>query len=236
MIRTSEEMARTIDHTLLKPEATPDQIDVLCEEAVEYGFKGVCVQPIHVCRVAGKLASCRTTGANQPCPVVISVAGFPLGGSATVTKVDEACRAMDEGAREIDMVIRLGALIANEHDAARRDIEAVAHAVHRTADGGILKVILETAALADEQIIIACRLCTEAGADFVKTSTGFHPAGGATVGHVCLLSRHASSMKVKASGGIRTAAAAQAMLDAGASRIGTSCGVAIMEELRQSAV
>jgi len=158
----------------------------------------------------------------------VSVAGFPLGASTTETKVDEARRALGEGASEIDMVVALGALAAGDRTVAVKDIAAVADAVHAGVNNGILKVILETAALTEERIALGCYCCVEGGADFVKTSTGFHPGGGATVEHVRLLHRCASPIRVKASGGIRTTAVARAMLEAGASRLGTSSGVAII--------
>ncbi len=227
--------ARTIDHTLLAPEATPERIDALCDEAVRYGFAGVCVHPIYVKRVAKRLSSIRASDANAHRPAVVSVAGFPLGANKTETKVFEARRATDDGATEIDMVIPLGALIAGDQTAVRRDIEAVARVVHETVRGGILKVILEAAALTTDQIAAACQCCKDGGADFVKTSTGYHPAGGATVEQVRLLRRFGSPLLVKASGGLRTASAAVAMLEAGADRLGTSAGVAIMEELRRTA-
>jgi len=239
MILTMGEVAARIEHTLLRPEATPDQIDALCDEAIEYGFAGVCVNPIHVHRAVDRLArngailDLRSWGSGSRVRV-FSVAGFPLGANLTATKADEARRAIDDGAEEIDMVAALGALMAGNGQFVRADIEAVAHVVHARTGGGILKVILETAALSDERIILGCRCCAEAEADFVKTSTGFHPAGGATVKHVRLLHRYASPIRVKAAGGIRTAEATLAMIDAGASRIGTSSGVAIMEELRKS--
>ena len=232
MTVTAAELARTIDHTLIKPEATPDQIDMLCDEALQYGFHAVCVNPVYVARAVRRLAGSKGGDAGTIGPVVVSVAGFPLGASATKTKVDEASRALGEGASEIDTVIALGALIAGDQAAVVKDIAAVAEAVHAGAKDDILKVILETAALGDGQIALGCRCSVEGRADFVKTSTGFHPFGGATVEHVRLLCHHASPLRVKASGGIRTAAAACGMLAAGASRLGTSSGVAIIQELR----
>lgn len=239
MVLTVGDVAARIEHTLLRPEATPDQIDALCDEAIEYGFAGVCVNPIHVHRAVDRLTrseaipGARSSGSGSRIRV-ISVAGFPLGANLTATKADEAQRAIDDGADEIDMVAALGALMAGNCQFVRADIEAVAHVVHARTGGGILKVILETAALSDERIILGCRCCAEGEADFVKTSTGFHPAGGASVEHVRLLHRHAAPIRVKAAGGIRTAEATLAMIDAGASRIGTSSGVAIMGELRKS--
>lgn len=225
-----DEMARFTDHTLLKPEATASDVDQLCDEAVEHGFKGVCVNSIFVKRVADRLADSSSRG-DRAAPVVVSVSGFPLGAVRTETKIDQARRAMDDGATEIDMVLHVGGLISGERQSVREDIEAVSRVVHSSDPLGVLKVIVEAAALTKEQMILACRLCAEAGADFVKTSTGFHPQGGATVEQVRLLHRHASPIKVKASGGIRSADQAMAMLDAGAARIGTSSGVTILHEL-----
>jgi len=220
---TRKELAATIDHTLLKPEATPAMIDRLCAEALEHGFIAVCVNPVWVARCRARLAGAPT--------LIASVAGFPLGASATAIKVDESRRAIDDGATEIDMVIRIGELIAGETAAVRDDIAAVAQAVHAASPQHVLKVILETAALTTEQIIAGCRCVAEAQADFVKTSTGFHPAGGATVEAVRLLHRHSAPIKVKAAGGIRDLTTAKAMLEAGASRLGCSAGVSILGEL-----
>ncbi len=219
-------IASTIEHTLLKPEATASDVQVICDEAVALSFRAVCVNPHHVCTAVKHLSP--TPGS----PFVVSVAGFPLGASRSQTKADEARRALDDGATEIDMVVLLPALIDGESAAARRDVEAVARVVHQCGAG--LKVILETAALTHQQIILGCRVCAEAQADFVKTSTGFHPSGGATLEHVRLLHRYASPMGVKASGGIRTAETAVAMIEAGASRLGTSSGVAILKQLGQT--
>jgi deoxyribose-phosphate aldolase len=234
MANMVQETARRIDHTLLKAEATVEQIDALCDEALAHGFAAVCVNPIHVRRAAGRLAAGRSIEAGGHVPAVASVAGFPLGANTTATKVDEASRALDDGATEIDMVVCLGALKAEDAQGVREDVEAVARAVHAARPSAILKVILEAAALTTEQIMLGCRCCVEAEADFVKTSTGFHPAGGATVEHVRLLHQHAHPLLVKASGGIRTAAAVRAMVEAGAARIGTSSGVAIIAELQRA--
>ncbi len=234
MSMTADEVAARIDHTLLKPEATTADIDALCDEACAYGFKTACVNPIHVLRAAQRLAARSPSQKTGRVPAVCSVAGFPLGAGATATKADEARRAIDDGATEIDMVANIGALIDGDQTAVRKDIEAVARVVHDKCRAGILKVILETGVLAAEQIVLGCRCCVEAGADFVKTSTGFHPAGGATIDHIRLLSRHAPPLRVKAAGGIRTAETALAMFEAGADRIGTSSGVAIIEQLRRS--
>ncbi len=229
---SAKEMARRIDHTLLRPEATVEQIDALCDEALTYGFGAVCVHPLYVRRAAERLANAERPDGDGVAPTVVSVVGFPLGCVRTETKMDEARRALDDGATELDMVIAVGLLITGDRSSVRRDIEAVAHVVHGISAPTVLKVILETAALSREQIILGCRLCAEGEADFVKTSTGFHPSGGATVEHVRLLVKCASPLRVKAAGGIRTAGAACAMLEAGAARIGTSSGVAIVQSLR----
>ncbi len=227
---TAQELAARIDHTLLAPEATVSQIDALCDETVQFGFAAVCVNPIHIQRVADRLGTYRNP--DTPNPAIVSVAGFPLGASTTETKADEARRAIDAGATEIDMVIQLGALVCGDRRGVRSDIERVAHVVHQSIQGGILKVILETAALPTDKVILGCRCAVEGEADFVKTSTGFHTQGGASVEHVRLLKRHAPEIRVKASGGIRTVSAAVAMIEAGADRLGTSAGVAILEEFR----
>lgn len=220
---TREQLACCIDHTLLKPEATPDMIDRLCDEAVEHGFAIVCVNPIWVARSARRLARSTTR--------VCAVVGFPLGASRTESKVDETRRAIGDGAFEIDMVIRVGDLIAGNGTVVRDDMAAVADVVHAASPNHLLKVILETAALTPQQVIAGCRCAAEAQVDFVKTSTGFHPAGGATVEAVRLLHKHASPIKVKASGGIRSAATARAMLEAGAARLGCSNSIAILDEI-----
>lgn len=222
-----DELAGHIEHTCLKTEATGEDIDRLCDEAIAWDFLAVCVNPIWVSRAAKRLS--REGGRL----FVVSVAGFPLGASKSETKADEAKRALGEGAQEIDMVARIGCLSAGDHAAVRRDIEAVARVVHQSSPAGLLKVILETAALTEERIILGCRCAAEGEADFVKTSTGLHPSGGATIEHVRLLHRSAAPLGVKAAGGIRDAALAVAMMEAGASRLGTSSGVAIMAELGQ---
>ncbi len=221
-------LALAIDHTLLKPEATPDQIDELCGQAVQYGFAAVCVNPIYVPRAAKIINTARRDHGHRP--AVACVVGFPLGASHPKILADETRMAIDDGAAEVDMVAPLGLLISQALGQVRRHIEAVTYVAHQAMPPIIVKVILETAALTNEQIIQGCRCCAEAEADFVKTSTGFHPAGGATVDHVTLLHRHASPIKVKAAGGIRTLADMQAMMDAGATRIGTSASVNILME------
>lgn len=212
-------IAALIDHTLLKPEATAAEIGKLCGEARQYGFASVCVNPYWVGRAAAELAG---SGVK-----VCTVAGFPLGASSSEVKSFEAGVAMSEGAQEIDMVLNLGALLGGDAAAVRNDIASVADTAH--LGGAIVKVILETALLNEEQKIAACQLAREAGADFVKTSTGFS-RGGATAEDVALLRRTVgASMGVKASGGIRTLEDLRKMVAAGATRIGTSAGVSIIE-------
>lgn len=222
------DVALRIEHTLLKPEATPDQVDRLCDEAVEYRFGGVCINPVFVRRVAKRLDQ----SAGEHRPTIVAVAGFPLGAHRTDMKVAEAHRALEDGAQEIDMVIWLGALIAGNHEVVRDDIHEVAKVCHMSRPSARLKVIIEAAALTDDQVTAACRLCAEGEADFVKTSTGFHPAGGATVEHVRMMRRLSAPMKVKAAGGIRDGATALAMIDAGADRLGCSSSVQIIRELQ----
>jgi deoxyribose-phosphate aldolase len=217
-------IARIIDHTLLKPEATRLQIEKLCAEAGQFHFASVCVNPawVHLC--AGLLAGSDVA--------VCTVVAFPLGATLSRVKAFEAQEAIRLGATEIDMVINIGALKSGDHELVRDDIGAVAE-VCRSGDA-LLKVIIEAALLNDEEKVIACRLARDAGADFVKTSTGFGP-GGATVADVALMRRTVGpDMGVKAAGGIRTLADAQRMIDAGANRIGASAGVQIVTEARQS--
>jgi deoxyribose-phosphate aldolase len=215
------DLAATIDHTLLRPEAREEDIRRLCAEAVEWGFKAVCVNPVWVgCAVAA------VTGSRVG---VATVCGFPLGANETSVKVEEARRAVTAGATEIDMVQQLGAAAGGRWDAVESDIAAVVRVVHDA--GAELKVILECGLLPDAATREAALRAVAAGADWVKTSTGFL-AGGATVADVELL--HATvggRARVKASGGIRTLADARAMLAAGAERLGTSSGVAIIGEL-----
>ncbi len=220
---TPQELASRIDHTMLKPEATGPMIDRLCDEAVQYGFAAVCVNPVWVARCAARL--------NGTAVAVAAVAGFPLGASLPEVKADEARRAFEAGAREIDMVVRLGDLVAGETGPVIEDIAGVVAAARACGRDRTVKVILETAALNEDQIAAGCRCAVQAGADYVKTSTGFHPAGGATVRAVQLLARHAAPLKVKASGGIRDLPSAIAMLEAGADRLGCSAGVQIVRQL-----
>jgi deoxyribose-phosphate aldolase len=211
-------VARLIDHTLLKPEATPAQIRELCREARDHGFAAVCVNPLWVRTCAEEL---RGTAIS-----VATVAGFPLGASVPEVKAAEATRAVDDGAREVDMVLSVGALKASDHRLVADDVAAVVEACR--PGGALVKVILEAALLTDEEKARACAIAKLAGADFVKTSTGFGP-GGATAEDVALMRRVVGpGVGVKAAGGIRDWAAARAMVAAGASRIGTSAGPKIV--------
>ncbi|HWX56400.1 MAG TPA: deoxyribose-phosphate aldolase [Verrucomicrobiae bacterium] len=213
-------LAACIDHTLLKPEASRDHIVRLCEEAASFGFAAVCVNPWWI-----SLASAILRG--TPVKVATTI-GFPLGANHTTVKRFEAAEAVHVGAQELDMVMNIGALKSGDRQAVQNDIAAVAEVTH--AAGAILKVILETPLLTLEEKILGCELSLAARADFVKTATGF--MGAATVDDVSLMRGVVGvRAKVKASGGIRTAAAASAMREAGADRIGASSSVAIVREL-----
>ncbi|MDQ0732865.1 deoxyribose-phosphate aldolase [Arthrobacter sp. B1I2] len=219
------DIASFIDHTLLKPEASEADVLKVCSEAAEYGFKSVCVNPIWVKAV--------TTALKGSGVLTCSVVGFPLGATPTDVKSFEARGAVLDGADEVDMVINIAAARAGDKGALAEDIAAVAETVH--AGGAILKVIIETALLTDEQKVLACQAAVEAGADFVKTSTGFN-GGGATVEDVALMRRTVGPyLGVKASGGVRSLADAQAMIAAGATRIGASSGIAIVKGEQGSA-
>ncbi|GGJ16282.1 deoxyribose-phosphate aldolase [Paenarthrobacter histidinolovorans] len=212
-------IASYIDHTLLKPEASEADILKVCAEAVEYQFKSVCVNPVWVKTVTKAL---KGSGV-----LTCSVIGFPLGATPTDVKAFEARGAVLDGANEIDMVINMASARANDKGALVDDIRAVAETVH--AGEAILKVIIETSMLTDEQKVLACQAAVEAGADFVKTSTGFN-GGGATVEDVALMRTTVGpDLGVKASGGVRSLADAQAMIAAGATRIGASSGIAIVK-------
>lgn len=213
-------VAAIIDHTNLRPEATPDQIVRLCEEAREFGFGAVMVNPCHVGLAASNLRDSDVR--------VGTVIGFPLGATLTSVKAFEANEALKLGAREIDMVLNIGALKAGNHALVLSDISGVAYVVGE--QNALLKVILETGLLDQNEKLAACEISEQAGADFVKTCTGFL-GGVATVEDVRLM-RGAVKIGVKASGGIRTASDALAMIDAGANRLGTSGGVNIVRELR----
>lgn len=208
--------SKYIDHTLLKPEATQDQIEKLCQEAKQYDFASVCVNLYWVpfCKEELKDSDVK----------VCTVIGFPLGATSSASKAFETAHAIEQGADEVDMVMNIGELLAGHDQAVQKDIEAVVQA----AQGKIVKVILETCLLNDAQIERACSLCVKAKADFVKTSTGFNSAGANT--HVVEVMKQAvkGQAKVKAAGGVRNQADMDAMIAAGADRIGTSHGIELM--------
>ncbi len=216
-IKTRWEMARLIDHTLLKPQATRGDIERLCQEARKFSFASVCVNP---CFIPQCVDSLQDSGIR-----VCSVAGFPLGANLPEVKALETKRAVDQGAQEVDMVMNLGALKSNDLIHLARDMEAVLQAAGPKT---LVKVIIEAALLSDEEKVKACAVAQWVGADFVKTSTGFGPHG-ATVSDVALMRKTVGwGMGVKAAGGIRDFQAALQMVEAGASRIGTSSGVRIV--------
>lgn len=211
-----QRVAALIDHTLLRPEATAAQIRALCREARQYGFAAVCIHPYWVPLAAAELA-----GAVP----VATVVGFPLGANATAAKAFETETAVRAGAREIDMVLNIGELRGGNTTAVHDDIRAVCTA----AEGALVKVILETALLDDDHKRTACALARQAGAQFVKTSTGFAAAGATTADVALMRAAVGTAMGVKAAGGIRTLDDLRRMAAAGANRIGTSSGVAIMQ-------
>jgi deoxyribose-phosphate aldolase len=216
------DIARRIDHTLLKPEATREQIETLCREAREHGFATVCVNPTWVPRCADLLRGSETA--------VCTVVGFPLGATLPEVKAHEASSVVELGACEVDMVMNVGALKSRDYRLTERDIAGVVAASR--AGGAIVKVIIEAALLTDDEKVKACVITRASGADFVKTSTGFGP-GGATAADVALMRRVVGpEMGVKAAGGVRDFKSAQAMIEAGADRIGASVGVKIVQESR----
>jgi deoxyribose-phosphate aldolase len=222
-MESQKNIARYIDHTLLKADATRAQVTQLCREAQEYRFAAVCVNPTNVSLCADLL---KDSGVAVAC-----VAGFPLGATSPEVKAYEARQAIQNGATEIDMVINIGALKDGDYGLVERDIAAVVRVCH---DGdAVCKVIIEAALLTEQEKVKACELAQKAGADYVKTSTGLGP-GGATAADVALMRRVVGpGMGVKAAGGIRSLADAQAMIEAGASRIGTSAGTKIVQEASQ---
>jgi len=219
------EIARMIDHTLLKPDATRAQIETLCAEARQHAFATVCINPAWV-RLCAELLRGSETG-------VCTVVGFPLGATTPDVKAYETARVLEDGAAEVDMVINVGALKSADFRLVERDVAGVAQACR--AAGAVSKVIIETALLTDDEKVRACVIARVAGADFVKTSTGF-ASGGATAADVALMRRVVGpEMGVKAAGGVRDLKSAQAMIDAGADRIGASVGVKIVQESRGQA-
>ncbi|MDT7540619.1 MAG: deoxyribose-phosphate aldolase [Acidobacteriota bacterium] len=217
---TARDWSSLVDHTLLKPEASDADIRKLCEEAAQYRFASVCVNPTWV-----RAAACNLRGSNVP---VCTVVGFPLGATLADVKAYEARRAIFDGAREVDMVINIGALKSNDDCAVEQDIRAVVEASHEY--DVLVKVIIEAALLTDDEKVRACLAAKRAGADFVKTSTGF-AKHGATVADVALMRRTVGAeMGVKAAGGVKGIEDARAMVEAGATRIGASVGVKIAQE------
>lgn len=239
--------AKMIDHTLLRPEATKEQIRKLCMEAVEYGFCSVCVNSCYVYYCAGLLkgagaknsgvkdseikdSGVKISGDGDSGVKVCTVIGFPLGAASTAAKAAEASTALDDGADELDMVINVGMVKSGDWDYVKEDIAAVVEQAKNYSQETKVKVILETCLLNDDEIVRACTAAKEAGADFVKTSTGFS-TGGATAEDVALMRKTVGdAMGVKASGGIRCLEDVKAMVRAGADRIGASAGVAIVKE------
>lgn len=220
---TEKKLNKYFDHTLLKPEATPEQIDTLCKEAISADFYSVCVNSCYVPQVFKALSGSDV----RTCSVV----GFPLGACSTETKIFETKYACESGASEVDMVINVGMLKSGKHEYVQDDIADVVKTAH--SFDALVKVIIETCLLSDDEIIKACELAEAAGADFVKTSTGFN-SGGAKVSDVRLMKKTVGDrLKVKASGGIRDLETVEAMIEAGADRIGASAGIQIMEEFNR---
>lgn len=220
MALTPSEFAAMVDHTLLKPEATRADIDAICQEAVDMGTKSVCVNSMWVPVVASNLAGSTVV----PCTVV----GFPLGATNTLGLTAETSQAIDDGAEEIDMVLPFGSTLGGDWDTARNAIAAV----RKASEGKVLKVILESSALGFDLTKQAAKLAVELGADFVKTSTGFHPTGGADTESVKLMREVVGpDLGVKASGGVRTLADVEHMIQAGANRLGMSATKQVLTEL-----
>lgn len=217
-------LASLIDHTLLKPQSSKDEIKALCLEAIEHQFQSVCIHPCWVSAAAALLKNSSTA--------VCTVIGFPLGANHTHIKVAEALKAIQEGATEIDMVINIGALKSGEINTFKQDIQAVAFQAR--SSGTLLKVIIETCLLTDGEIQRVCQIVKASGAHFVKTSTGFSTEGATLKGVQLMRETVGEQMGVKASGGIRSLAEMLQMIKAGATRIGTSSGVRIMEEAAQA--
>lgn len=219
---TYHQLAKTIDHSLLRPELTEADVVAGCELAAQYDVASVCVKPCHV-----KLARQQLAGTDV---AVGTVVGFPHGSNSTVTKVAEAQQAIAEGATELDMVLNIGELRSGHADYVRSDIQAVVKAANGKA---IVKVILENAYLTDEEKVLGCKLCEEAGADFVKTSTGFAP-GGATIPDLKLMRATVGpQVQVKAAGGVRTLDALLEVIDIGVTRVGATATAVILDEFNQ---
>jgi deoxyribose-phosphate aldolase len=231
---TPAELAKTIDHTVLKPEALSQDVQKVCSEALEHKFASVCVAPAWVPTVAKLLAGSGV--------LTCTVAGFPHGTGKATVKAIESVAAIKEGAEEVDVVAHLPHLLTLNLDAARAELMEFVRASRAARRDVALKVIVESAALlqllgddkGEQAIEVACRAVRESGCDFIKTSTGFHPAGGASVKQVSLMKKYGDKLLIKASGGIRDLATARSMLDAGADRLGMSASVAVLKELRGS--
>jgi deoxyribose-phosphate aldolase len=229
---TSADFAKKIDHTVLKPEALSHEVQKICSEAIEHKFASVCVAPAWVPQVAKLLAGSGV--------LTCTVAGFPHGTSKATVKAIESVAAIKDGAEEVDVVVHLPHLLRLDLDAARAELMEVVRASRAARRDVVIKVIVESAALisllgddkAEQVIEIACKAVRESGCDFIKTSTGFHPAGGASVRAVSLMKKYGQGLLIKAAGGIRDLATARAMLDAGADRLGMSASVAVLKELR----
>ncbi|MEM3832237.1 MAG: deoxyribose-phosphate aldolase [Thermoprotei archaeon] len=220
---TREQLAKMIEHTLLRPDATRSDIEKLCRDAVEHGFYSVVVNPSYVSLAVSLLKNTEVR--------VVSVVGFPFGSTLPKVKAFEAEQVLKLGASEIDMVINIGALKDHNYELVKKDIEGVIKVARKY--NALVKVIIETCYLTDEEKVIACKIAEEAGADFVKTSTGFG-TGGATIHDVELMRKSISKhIGIKAAGGIRTAEQALAMIKAGATRIGASRSVEIINSLRE---
>ena len=227
---TPHDLAGRIDHTLLRPEASAPEVHQIVTEATQYRFASVCVAPTWVANVAGMLK-----GSNVACCTVV---GFPHGTSKPTVKAIEATAAVKDGATEVDVVAFLPFLLNHDVDAARAELVEVVRACRAVRPDVVVKVIVESAALlklggvrGERSIALACQAVRESGCDFIKTSTGFHPAGGASLEAVRLMKKYGQGLLVKASGGIRDAATAQSMIGAGADRLGLSASVAILHEI-----
>jgi deoxyribose-phosphate aldolase len=224
---TAKELASKIDHTILKPDSTAAEVDKVVAESIQYRFASVCVAPVWVSRVAGQLHG---TGV-----LTCTVAGFPHGTSKSTVKAIEASSAVKDGADEVDVVAHLPHLARHDFEASKAELTEVARACRAVRPDVVIKVIVESAYLlslgteaGEKAIATACRAIRESGCDFIKTSTGFHPAGGASVSAVQLMKKHSDGLFIKASGGIRDLSSAMAMLSAGADRLGLSASVAIV--------
>jgi deoxyribose-phosphate aldolase len=229
---TPEQFAARIDHTILKPEASAVEVHKVVTEATQYQFASVCVAPVWISRVAVML---RSSGA-----LTCAVIGFPHGTSKSTVKAIEASSTIKDGADEIDIVAHLPYLAAEDYDAARAELLEIVRAARSTRRDVVIKVIVESAYLlslgaerGEAAIAVACRAVRESGCDFIKTSTGFHPAGGASIDQIQLMKKYGEGLLIKASGGIRDLPTAQAMLDAGADRLGMSASMSVIEQLKK---